>query len=247
MNWSALGPTGLFFLFFFGVVIPVIAFRARDRLTRMRPVPTRRRLYASICIQLSLFLVLALLTAWREGVDLLRGPHRILLPIVLTLGLFGLMVAATRPIKRDAILRREPRVYFAMPADAVEMTLWIAVAVMAGVAEEMVYRGVFSDLATRLTGSMAAAWALAVLAFTIAHANQGIKSMGVIALFSLVAHAVVYLSGALLFAIVLHAAYDVSAAFDYVRLGRQLGYPLHELPDAATRDAVTTPTAASSP
>ena len=134
-----------------------------------------------------------------------------------------------------------------MPADAVEMALWIAVAIMAGVAEEMVYRGVFSHLATRLTGSMAAAWALAVLAFTIAHANQGIKSMGMIALFSLVAHALVYLSGTLLFVIVLHAAYDVSAAFDYVRLGRQLGYPLHELPDAATRDAVTTPTAASSP
>lgn len=247
MNPSALGAPGLFFLFFFGVVLPFIAFRSRDRLTRMRPLPTRRRLYTSILIQLALFLVLALLTARREGIELLRWPQRMLLPSLATLGLFALMVAATRPIKRDAVRRREPRVYFAMPGDAVEMALWIAVSVMAGVAEESAYRGVFSDLATRLTGSMAAAWALAVLAFTIAHANQGLKSMGVIALFSLVAHALVFLSGTLLFAIVLHVAYDVSAAFDYVRLGRQLGYPMHEVPDAAARDAVTTSPAASSP
>lgn len=247
MNWSALGAPGLFFLFFFGLVLPFIAFRSRDSLTRMRPLPTRRRLYTSISVQLSLFLVLALGTAWREGIDLLSAPQRVLLPSLATLGLFALMVAATRPIKRDAVQRREPRVYFAMPADAVEMALWITVSVLAGVAEEAAYRGVFSDLATRLTGSIAAAWALAVLAFTIAHANQGFKSMGVIALFALVAHALVFLSGTLLFAIVLHVAYDVSAAFDYVRLGRQLGYSLHEVPDAAARDAVTTSPAASSP
>lgn len=237
----------MFFLVFFGAILPVVAFRSRDRLTRMRPWPTRRSLYTSVVVQLSFFLVLALLAAWQEGVDVLRGPQRILLPSLVTLGLLALIVSATRPIKRDAIRRREPRVYFAMPADAVEMGLWIAVAVMAGVAEETVYRGVFSDLATRLTGSMAAAWTLAVLAFTIAHANQGLKSLGVIALFSLVAHALVYVSGTLLFAVVLHTAYDVWAGFDYVRLGRQLGYPLHEVPDAAALDAVTTPTAASSP
>lgn len=247
MNWAALGTPGLFFLFFFGVVLPFIAYRSRDRLTRMRPLPTRRRLYTSICVQLSLFLVLALGTAWREGIELLRWPERMLLPGLVTLALFALMVTATRPIKRNAVRRREPRVYFAMPGNAVEMVLWIAVSVMAGVAEEAAYRGVFSDLATRLTGSTAAAWTLAVLAFTVAHANQGLKSMGVIALFALAAHGLVLLSGTLLFAVVLHAAYDVSAAFDYVRLGRQLGYPLHGVPDAAAQDAVTTSPAASSP
>lgn len=157
------------------------------------------------------------------------------------------MAGATRPIKRDAVRRSEPRVYFAMPADAVELTLWIMVALLAILAEETVYRGVFAELATRLTGSMAAAWAFAVLAFTIAHANQGIKSMGVITLFSLVAHTLVYLSGTLLFAIVLHSAYDVSAAFDYMRFGRQLGYPMPEVPDAGTAHAVTMSATASSP
>lgn len=247
MRLSALGLPGLFFLFFFGVLLPIIAFRARDRLTRLRPWPTRRRLYTSIVLQLSLFLALGVLTAWKEGVDIRLGPERVLLASLVTLALFVLMVAATRPIKRAAVLRREPRVYFAMPADAVELTLWILVALLAGFAEETIYRGVFSELATRLTGSMAVAWAVAVLAFTIAHANQGIVSMGVIALFALVAHALVYLSGTLLFAIVLHAAYDVAAAFDYVRLGRQLGYPLHEVPDAGSDEAVTTSASASSP
>ena len=247
MNLGALGSAGLFFLFFFGLVLPFIAYRARDRLTSMRPLPTRRRLYTSIVVQLALFLILGLLTAWKESVDIWRLPRQILLPTLVTSGLFVLMVVATYPIKREAVRRQEPRVYFAMPADGVEFALWTVVALLAGVAEEIVYRGVFSDLATRLTGSMAAAWTLAVLAFTIAHANQGLKSMAVIALFAVVAHVLVFLSGTLLFAIVLHAAYDVSAAFDYVRLGRQLGYPMHGVPDAAVDDAVTTSAAASSP
>lgn len=71
--------------------------------------------------------------------------------------------------------------------------------------------------------------------------------MAVIAIFSIVAHVLVYFSGTLLFAVVLHAAYDVLAGFEYVRLGRQLGYPQHGLPDAADAPDVTAPPVTSSP
>ncbi len=246
MNAWDVGLVGLFFLVLFGVGIPILAYRARDRLTRMQPRPTRRQLYVSTLMQLVFFLALGLLTAWREGLELWRWPERYALPLVASVVLLAAMVFGTRSIKRAAVRRREPRVYFTMPQGPLEIALWIAVAVMAGVAEEYVYRGVFTDLVGRLTGSLGLAWGLAVAAFTIAHANQGVGSMAVIASFALVAHVLVFLTGTLLFAIVLHAAYDVIAGFEYTRLGRQLGYPVHGLPDAAPDGDVTTSPAASS-
>jgi membrane protease YdiL (CAAX protease family) len=244
VNFAAVGPVGLCFLAFFGLVLPILAYRARDRLTSVRPRPTRRQLYPSLLIQLTFFLILGVLTAWQEELALWRWPREIAVPSIVTLLLLAVMVLSTRPITRAAVERREPRVYFAMPSGPGEMALWVAVSIMAGVAEEYVYRGVMTDLGVRLTGSLPLAWTFAVLAFSVAHANQGAKSVLVIALFSLVAHVLVYATGTLLFAIVLHAAYDVIAAVEYVRLGQRLGYPPHGLPDA---DAVTTPAAASSP
>lgn len=247
MSMWAVGPVGLIFLVFFGVAIPIVAYRARDRLTTMRPRPSRAQLYGSTLVQLGVFLLLGLLAAWQEGLPLWRRPERYVLPVLATLVLLAVMTFGTRSIKRAAVQRRDPRVYFSMPQGAREGALWIAVSIMAGVAEEYVYRGVFSDLATRLTGSLVLAWALAVAAFTIAHANQGVRSLAVIATFALAAHMLVYLSGSLLFAIVLHAVYDVFAGFEYARLGRELGYPAQVLPDAASDAAVTTSPAASSP
>jgi uncharacterized protein len=247
MNLEAVGPAGLVFLVLFGIVLPLVAYRARNRLTSMRPRPTRRQLYQSVLIQLTLFLILGVLAAWQEGLALWRWPQQVAPPALVCLGMLGAMVIATRGVKRAAVERREPRVYFAMPDGPVEMAMWVAVSIMAGVAEEYVYRGVMTDLGVRLTGSLPLAWTFAVVAFSAAHANQGATSMLVIGLFSLVAHILVYATGTLLFAMVLHAAYDVIAGAEYARLGQRLGYPPHGLPDAASGTAVTTPAPASSP
>ena len=77
-------------------------------------------------------------------------------------------------IRSSSSIRHRPG-EFQGSSGPVETALWIALSVMAGVAEETVYRGVFSELVVRLTGSIWLAWSAAVLAFTIAHANQGIR------------------------------------------------------------------------
>jgi membrane protease YdiL (CAAX protease family) len=247
VSLNGVGLIGLLFMAFFGILLPIVAFRQRNRLTSIRPRPTRREVYPSVLVQLTFFLILGLLTAWQEGIAFWRWPQQVALPALITLAILAVMVLATRPITRAAVKQRDPRVYFVMPNGWRETTLWIAVAVMAGIAEEFVYRWVFADLATRLTGSLPVAWTLAILAFAIAHANLGARSMVVVAAFSLVAHMLVYTTGTLLFAIAVHAAYDIFAGFEYTRLGQQLGYPTDGLPDAATDDAVTAPPAASSP
>lgn len=60
MSMWAVGPVGLIFLVFFGVAIPIVAYRARDRLTTMRPRPSRAQLYGSTLVQLGVFLLLGL-------------------------------------------------------------------------------------------------------------------------------------------------------------------------------------------
>ncbi len=247
MNWDAVGLVGLLFLAFFGVLLPIVAYRQRDRLTSIRPRPSRKQVYPTVLLQLTFFLLLGVLAAWQERIPLWRWPQQVTLPALITLAILGAMVLATRPITRAAVKEHDPRLYFVMPDGLHEMTLWTAVSVMAGVAEEFVYRWVFADLGLRLTGSLPLAWTIAILAFAIAHANLGPRAMVIVAAFSLVAHVLVYTTGTLLFAIVLHAAYDVIAGFEYTRLGQQLGYPTEGLPDAAADGAVTTPPATSSP
>ncbi|MEW5914941.1 MAG: CPBP family intramembrane glutamic endopeptidase [Gemmatimonadota bacterium] len=214
----------------------------------MRPRPTRRQLYGSLIVQLVFFLVFGWLTAWRERIALWRAPDGWLVPGLGTLFILAVLFVATIPIRRKAVERREPRVYFAMPVQPDEMALWVAVSVMAGVSEEYVYRWVFSDLGARLTGSLAFGWALSILAFSVAHATQGSWAAVLFsAAFALLAHLLVFLTGTLVFAIALHAVYDVLAGIEYRRLGLRLGYPEHGLPDADAESAVTTSPAASSP
>jgi membrane protease YdiL (CAAX protease family) len=239
MSASGVGSAGAVFLLLFAVAVPLLAYRGRDRLTSIRPLPPRTRVYVSVLLQLTLFLLLGVWTARREGVALWRPADAWPLWGVATAVVLVVMALATRGIRRAAVARREPRVYFAIPQGAVEVWLWVAVSLMAGVAEELVYRGVMTELLVRLTGSLGVAWGVAVLAFTVAHANQGLRSAIVIAVFALTAHVLVSLTGTLLFAIVLHAAYDVWAGLEYARLARLLGYPIEGVPDANVDNGVT--------
>ncbi len=144
MSGEGVGPAGLFFLLFFGVAIPVRAYVARDRLTRMQP--PRRRLYAATLVQLSVFLILAALTARAEDVDLWRWPERWPQATVLALLALAAMVRGSLRAGRAAIERRDPKAYAMMPSGRGEASLWIALSILAGVAEEAVYRGVFAEL-----------------------------------------------------------------------------------------------------
>jgi membrane protease YdiL (CAAX protease family) len=246
MSLGEVGAAGAVFLLLFGLAIPILAYRGRDRLTSIRPLPPRSRVYVSVLVQLTVFLLLGVWTARREDVPLWRPADAWLLWSVVTAAVLLVMILATRRIRRGAVERREPRVYFAIPQGAREMLLWIAVSLMAGVAEEVVYRGVFTDLLTRLTGSQGVAWGVAVLAFTVAHANQGLRAASVIAVFALSAHVLVSLTETLAFAIALHAAYDIYAGVEYARLARLLGYPPEGVPDANVDNSVTTSPGTSS-
>lgn len=216
-------------LLFFGVLIPWLAWQSRAKLAR-HPHPPRRRHFVAVLIQLLLFLVLSLVVARAEGIPLFV-PFDLRWPAVLAAALLlGGGIALMRPKWRQGVERREKTLHLFMPRDRTERVLWVAVAVAAGVSEEITYRGVMFVVLVGLTGNAMMAAVGASLIFGLSHIVQGWKSAGIISVIALCLHGLVAVSGSLYLAIAVHAIYDVIAGLAYGRLGEELGYPVDGIP-----------------
>ena len=219
-----IGVWGWYHLVFFGLLLPVIALRSRRKLARIAEIP-RKQFFISVLVQQGIFLTVSLAVARYETIPLfprvLPSPQSWLLGALL----FAVSWIAMRPLWRDAVARREPRVHLTMPSDPTERGLWLAISVAAGVGEEISYRGVMYVLLFRLVGEPVAAAVAAALLFGAAHVVQGWRGIGVTTVFALAAQALVLYSGSLYVAMAWHVAYDVVAGLSYGRYGREMGYP----------------------
>ena len=101
--------------------------------------------------------------------------------------------------------------------------MWIALSLSAGIGEELVWRGVLPALIALLSGSLAIGITLSIASFALAHAIQGPRSVLAIAGIAAAFHALVFISGSLYPAMLVHFAYDVVAGFTYARFARELG------------------------
>ena len=219
-------PAGWGHIFFFCVLVPVLAVRSRRRTQRPDaprvPLP---KFLQSGAIMLVLFAVLSLLTAQRQRMDL--WPDTILRPwlsIPLAVAFYLFAVTVMRPLWRRAVEKRSPHLRYFMPQSAEERRWWVVISVLAGVSEEITWRGVQPALLAYVTGSPVAGMVLSAVAFGAAHAIQGFRSAAIIVLFALGFQMLVWISGTLVLAMIVHAAYDVTAGFAYGRLGREIGY-----------------------
>jgi uncharacterized protein len=81
---------------------------------------------------------------------------------------------------------------FILPLGAVELTLWIALSLTAGICEETIFRGYLQRQFMALTKSAPAGILLSAVAFGAAHAYQGFRMMILIglygAMFGILAH-----------------------------------------------------------
>lgn len=218
---------GWFHLIYFGLVIPFFAVsRARKFKDKNLPLPDRLRHFQRITFTLVMFGAVSLVVARAEWMHLFprsMPPWR-----ALAAGAFMLIaaVALMRPRWRAAVERRERVVYLFMPVNASERIWWIAVAVLAGISEEITWRGVQTGLAANLTQSMWVAFLICSLSFAVGHAVQGWRSIPAILAFALGFHFLVWLSDSLYVAMAVHVAYDTIAGISFGRLGRELGYSL---------------------
>jgi membrane protease YdiL (CAAX protease family) len=93
---------------------------------------------------------------------------------------------------------------------------------VAGVAEEMAYRGVTMTILWYALGNPWAAALVCAVAFALAHATQGWKSGVIIFVIGLLMHGLVAITGTLVPAMIVHVAYNLIAGGLIVREARRL-------------------------
>ena len=232
------GPAGWFHLLIMGVFIPGLVVRNYRRMVgRQLPLPNRMKHFRTTTFMLVLFTLLSVLVARVEWIDLFTfDASRFPQGLAAGAAMYAAAVLFMRPRWRRAVERRARVVHLFMPDNATERAWWVGVSVLAGIGEEITWRGVQTALLGELTGSYVVGAILSAVSFGVAHYIQGWKSAAIITMFALSFQAVVWISGSLYIAMAVHVAYDITAGLSYGRLGRELGYAL---PEAASSGPIS--------
>jgi membrane protease YdiL (CAAX protease family) len=144
--------------------------------------------------------------------------------------MYAAAVMIMRPLWRQTVLKRARIVHLLIADTREERVWWILVALLAGIGEELSWRGVQTGLLVPLVGHYWIAAALSGVSFSLSHAMQGWRSVLGIFVFAMVFQLVVVASGSLYVAMGVHVAYDITAGLAYGRLARETGY----VPDLGT-------------
>jgi len=222
LNLGAISLLGWAFVVFITLVVPWAVLRNRESALDMADIPLAVRFYAMLVPQIVLAL-LAIATGMVEGVELF--PARLPSPTAWLAGTVFLAVSLilVRPHWLQSVDEEEPTWRLFAPTNRRERTMWVALSLSAGFGEELVWRGVLPALIAAVSGSVVAGITLSVLSFALAHAIQGFRSVLAIAAIAAAFHALVFVSGSLYVAMVVHFVYDVVAGFTYARFARERG------------------------
>lgn len=230
--------------FIFLVVVFVLMPRAALRSARLlrsaqasgTPIPRTR---VAISTMFSLVVLGALAAINAEALGRLPfevsgiGPREVLLGA----GAFALLLGAI-PLSRRLHSEEERRrklLNSLAPRSPSEYAVFALIALLAGLAEELAYRGVAVWILTPILGGSAPAIFLAAMAFAVSHAVQGGKAMAIVFGVALIFHALVWLTGTLVIAMTVHVAYDLVAGHAAAREVRRLaaeGRPADPTPAA---------------
>jgi len=222
---NQIGMVGYYHLLIFCLLLPLLAMRSSKKLMTVA-FPPKRKYFASVILQQIFFAAFSIWVAFNQWIELFARPQNPLRSILLGAAILAAMIAFMAPRWRRHVEERERRLYFFMPRTQGEKATWVFISLLAGVSEEITYRGVMFILLWRLTGS---AWAAALIGsgiFAFCHYVQGWKSMIVIFAFALSFQAMFYFTGSLFVGMAVHFLYDVTAGMMYSFWGEKLGYPV---------------------
>jgi membrane protease YdiL (CAAX protease family) len=208
---NSVNALGLLLLALVGVVLPILIIKSARRLGD-RPLPISRSGFFRQTILFQLFLgAIAAWTAYTHGILSMPLPER---PLIAWSAAAVMYVVAVVMLKlrwpsRSAASKQ--RLYDILPHDRAELPPYVLLCVVAGTAEEFIYRGVMTELAQRLIGIAIVTILAMSIAFAAAHAMQGLRSMAAIFVIALACHALVWLAQSLIPAMAVHFAYDLTA------------------------------------
>lgn len=160
--------------------------------------------------------------------------------LVIVIGL--MMIQNRRPEGRErAMDRARERVRalaFMMPHSARELRLFTALAITAGICEELLFRGFMMWYLAHWTGEMQAAL-LSSLVFGLGHAYQGPRGILLTGAIGVFMAGIYLLSGSLYLPMLIHAAVDITAG--------RTGYAVMREEAGATDDSSGAPRADATP
>jgi membrane protease YdiL (CAAX protease family) len=202
---------GIMLLMFVGVLLPLLIIKSARRLgTGPLPISRSRFYRQTIIFQLALAAIAAW-TAYTHGILAMPLPQRPLVAWSAAALMYVLTVLTLKlrwPSRSDA---SKQRLYDILPHNRSEMVPYVFICIAAGTAEELVYRGVMTELAQRLIGIAIDTIIAVSISFAAAHAMQGLRSMAGIFVIALACHALVWLAQSLIPVMVVHFAYDLTA------------------------------------
>jgi membrane protease YdiL (CAAX protease family) len=203
------------------VLLPFVAIRSarmfnapapEDGTPRKRPIPSRATIFANTSAMLILLFGTAWLTAGTFDYHIFATPQLGAREVLAGLGALAVMIAlipVSRLMRSAEELRTAP-VNRMMPQNPRERAIYSVMSVIAGISEEAAYRGVLTQVLWYMLGSPWPAMFIAAVAFAVVHGIQGWKSAIVVFVIACLMHALVWYTGTLVIAMLVHAIYDLS-------------------------------------
>jgi hypothetical protein len=200
------------FVVFVGLLLPIVACRQHYALKGgTLPAPTRLLLYTSAFATHATLLFGVALCVWRDRLRLFPAFSvsrwsLVASAIALAVGLL-LLVESLRVTDETA---RE-RTAMIAPRTPREFAAFCGIALSAGFAEQLAYRGVLFSFFYWYTGTLLWAALLAAIPFGLVHLFQGWRSALIVTVIALRDQLLVALTGTLVFAIAIHIIHDIIA------------------------------------
>jgi membrane protease YdiL (CAAX protease family) len=208
---DGVNPLGLMLLAFAGVLLPILIIKSARRLgTGPLPISRSRFYRQTIIFQLFLAAICAW-TAYTHGILAMLLPQRSLISWSAAALMYVVMVLTLKLRWASRSPASKQRLYDILPHNASEMAPYVLICIVAGTAEEFVYRGVMTELLQRLIGISIVTIVAMSISFAAAHAMQGLRSVIGIFVIALACHALVWLAQSLIPVMVVHFAYDLTA------------------------------------
>jgi membrane protease YdiL (CAAX protease family) len=204
-----LSPAAQYFLFLALIFVPLAGIASYIHVRSGKPLrPKRQRYVATIVMQL-IILVVTILAAHSEGIGLLgrKWGHPFIWLVVA--GYMALLAVRLRSAWSKLSDERKEKARRLLPDDPSLMRLWVGVAAMAGISEELAYRGLAYQLLRGTGLYISLVLLVCATTFAIGHMTQGWRGVLGTFVLALLFHGLVYLTDSLYLAIAFHAVYNL--------------------------------------
>ncbi len=202
--------SAVIFLGVVGILIPIAAWMSKKALDQGLRVERLDFYLETVAVQ-TILVALSLWAARSNDLDLTVTASGGLFALYASAGLTVLALVGLAVGWRFSSPHRRERLVQIVPLTRNEKFAWSGVSLTAGVAEEVIYRGVLFGLILTWTDQFWVAATIACMIFAFAHLVQGWAAVGIVFVYGLLFQLLYTSTGSLLAPIIVHVIYDLLA------------------------------------